>query len=214
MKRSSSSPVSTLPRVAIVVSRYTATVTDRLLTGAVGVYRRAGGRTESIYIAEAPGAFELVAIASAAARCGRFAGVLALGCIVKGETRHDEYLAHAVTAGLCQISERVGVPVGLGVLTVNTPQQALDRVGGKHGHKGEEAMLALLATIAEVAAINDGDALDEALASGVTLDRLMRPAPGGLDAPPDKLRKAERLQYENGKSRPVRGRAAAKRSTR
>lgn len=184
---SSDLPVSPSPRIAVVVSRYNATVTDRLLDGAVTAYRRAGGRAEQLYIAEAPGAFEIVTLAAAAARSGRFAGVLTLGCIIKGETKHDEYLGHAVTSKLAAMSADLGVPIGLGVLTVNTARQALDRAGGKHGHKGEEAMIALLATIAEAEALSDPQAVDEALAAGVGVDRLMRR--GRVSDAPDKLTK-------------------------
>lgn len=168
-----------LPRIAVVVSRYNATVTDRLLEGAVREHRVAGGggggglEAEGLYIAEAAGAFELVAIASAAAQSGAFAGVLALGCIIKGETRHDEFLGHAVTQGLANISLMTGVPVGLGVLTVNTPKQALERAGGKQGNKGAEAMGALLQTIGEVAILSDPGQLEAALASGSAMKRAL-----------------------------------------
>ena len=86
----------------------------------------------------------------AAADSGRFAGVVALGCIIKGETRHDEYLAHAVTQGLANISLVTGVPVGLGVLTVNNAHQARDRAGGRMGNKGAECMEALLNSIVQI----------------------------------------------------------------
>jgi 6,7-dimethyl-8-ribityllumazine synthase len=140
-----------LPPIAIVVSRYNESITEKLFAGAVMAYTNAGGRERDIKVVEAAGAFELVALSMAAADCGQFAGVIALGCIIKGETKHDEYLAHAVTQGLANISLVTGIPVGLGVLTVNNAHQARDRAGGKLGNKGAEAMNALLMSIAQIA---------------------------------------------------------------
>lgn len=173
-----------LPRLAIIVSRYNATVTDRLLQGAVLAYQRAGGRVQDLYIAEAPGSFELVPLSAAAATCGEFAGVLALGCIIKGETRHDEFLGHAVTQGLANISIMTGIPVGLGVLTVNTPRQAEERAGirGNLGNKGAEAMEALIATVGELLVLRDPAALRRVIAQD-TGHKLMQSMP----VRPDKL---------------------------
>lgn len=134
------------PRVLVVVSRYNASVTGRLLRGAVGAYGRAGGESADLRVVEASGAFELACLAGAGARSGRFGAVVALGCIVRGETSHDQVLAGAVTAELCRLSAASGVPVGLGVLTVHTPEQALERSGGGLGNKGAEAMEAALSS--------------------------------------------------------------------
>lgn len=142
--------------VAIVVSRYNRTVTDALLAGALTEARAANVPTE---VFQAAGAFEIIGICAAAAATGRFAGILALGCIIKGETKHDDYLAHAVTTALGNLAAAGGVrgpAVALGVLTVNTNQQAIDRSGGKQGNKGAEAMLALLDSMAVCHAIRTG----------------------------------------------------------
>lgn len=150
------------PRVAIVVSRYNATITDRLLAAAVAAFHARLGPDAPLEILHAPGAYELPALAAAAARAGRFEGVLALGCLIKGDTRHDEFIAHAVAQGLVNITIATGVPCAFGVLTVNTTQQALDRAGGrdgrsgKHGNKGQEAMDALLDTIEQIQRIASG----------------------------------------------------------
>lgn len=142
-----------VPPVAVVVSRYNASITDRLRQGALEQYAlRAGGRATATVL-DAPGSFEIPAIVLAAARSGRFAGVVALGCIIKGETSHDVYLAEAVTRGLMEVVLRTGVPVGLGVLTVDTVAQARARAGGQQGNKGAEAMAAVLDTIAEIGAV-------------------------------------------------------------
>jgi 6,7-dimethyl-8-ribityllumazine synthase len=168
--------------VAIVVSRYNATVTERLLQGAVLAYKQAGGQVRDLYIADAPGAFELVPICAAAAESGAFGGIVALGCIIKGQTRHDEFLAHAVTTRLADISVFTGLPVALGVLTVNSGKQALDRAGGPQGNKGKDAMEALLLTIAQVAVLRDTRQLAAAMQAGAGVRRLMgSPAPASHD---------------------------------
>ncbi len=188
-------PRTPIPRLAFVVSRYNATVTDRLLAGAVRGYTHAGGRVQDLYIAQAPGSFEIVTLAAAAARSGTVEGVLAIGCIIKGETRHDEFLGHAVTSGLAELSATpvpgpTGprlVPVGLAVLTVNTPAQAEERAGGERGespNKGEEAVLALLQTIGEVRAMESPKLMTQAMADGAMLGRVM--SANGYVAP-DKL---------------------------
>lgn len=134
-------------RVAVVVSRYNGSVTSRLLQGAVACAERAGVGVE---VVEAPGAYELTALAAAAADTGRFAGVVALGCIIRGDTDHDRYIAAAVAHGLTEVTLRTGVPVAFGVLTVNNAAQARARAGGSKGNKGEEACGALLDTIAAI----------------------------------------------------------------
>lgn len=139
------------PRVAVVVSRYNDTVTGALQQGALAEYGSAGGDPASVEVIDAPGAFELSFLSYSAAASGRFDGVLAIGCIVKGETSHDRYLAEAVANGLTNASLLTGVPIAFGVLTVDTAEQALARAGGDKGNKGAEAMSALLATIAAAA---------------------------------------------------------------
>jgi len=135
------------------VSRYNASITDRLLAGARDAYAECGGDPASLRVIPAPGSFELPALAQAAARWGRYQGVLALGCLIKGDTKHDEYIAHAVAQGLVNVTISTGVPCAFGVLTVNTPEQAQDRAGGAEGNKGAEAMLALVDTIREIDAL-------------------------------------------------------------
>lgn len=145
-----------VPRVAVVVSRYNATVTDRLLDGALKAYAGAGGKPADVEVVPAPGSYELTALALEAARTGRFAGVLALGCIIKGDTPHDGHIARAVAHGLVEVTLETGVPVSFGVLTTNTAQQARARAGGGKGNKGVEAMTALLETIAAIEALRSG----------------------------------------------------------
>jgi len=148
MARRPTSSASPRFRVALIVSRYNATITDALERGALDLAR---GRGALIDVFSAPGSFELVALATAAAAGEHYDGVCCLGCIIKGETRHDEIIAHAVAHGLAAVTVSTGVPVALGVLTTNTPAQARARAGGSKGNKGAEAMSALLDTISEAA---------------------------------------------------------------
>ena len=194
--KASSPRATVLPPVAVVVSRYNATVTDRLLSGAVRAYMRAGGSLAGLYVAEAAGAFEALTLSAAAARSGRFAGVVAVGCIIKGETNHDVLLGQAVTEGLARVSVETGVPVGLAVLTVNSVRQALARAGTPNArggtgasNKGAEAMEALLQTIAELAQLADGAHVARAMRTGQAMLRLA----GGAAGRPDKAaRRGER----------------------
>lgn len=143
-------------RIAVIVSRYNASVTERLCAGAVGVIasRLDLGVVELI---SAPGAYELPALALAAANTGRYRGIVALGCLIKGETRHDRYIAQAVAHGLIQVTMQTGVPAAFGVITAENPAQARARAGGSKGNKGEEAAGALLDTLEAMDAIRNGE---------------------------------------------------------
>lgn len=144
-------------RVAIIASRYNASVTDRLLAGALESLRRRQPEAPEPGVFSAAGAFELPALAAAAARSGRYDGVVCLGCVIKGETSHDVYIATAIANALAALPAQFGVPVAFGVLTVDSPEQALARAGGRQGNKGSEAMEALLDTIDTLHAIGSGD---------------------------------------------------------
>lgn len=133
-----------LPSVGVVVSRYNDSVTSRLLAGALDEYARRGGDAEEVRVAEAPGAFELPVIAKALLESEPLGAVVALGCIIRGETEHHRYLGDAVAKGLMDLALEAGVPVGFGVLTVDHAQEALNRAGGSMGNKGAEAMSAAL----------------------------------------------------------------------
>ncbi len=145
-----------LPRIAVIVSRYNGSITARLQDGAIAEYLARGGRRGDLELYEAPGAYELPALALAAARTGRFAGVLTLGCIIKGDTSHDRYIAEAVANGLVSVTLATGLPVGFGVLTVDTVDQAEERAGGVKGNKGQESMSAVLQAVATAKSIAAG----------------------------------------------------------
>ncbi len=133
-----------IPSIAVIVSRYNTSITDPLLIGALEAYERAGGDSDSLTILHAPGAYELPMLALAAAESGRFAGVVCLGCVIKGQTKHDRYINQAVARGLMDVSLHARLPVAFGVLTVENAKQARDRAGGSRGNKGAEAMRACL----------------------------------------------------------------------
>ncbi len=135
-------------RIGIAVSRYHEHVTSKLAAGAQACFERAGGRVDQLIIVSAPGAFELPVIArKLVAGQPRVDGVIALGCVITGETTHDQYINQAVANALTTLAADTGTPVAFGVLTCQTMEQAEARAGGAHGHKGEEAMAAVLETI-------------------------------------------------------------------
>jgi 6,7-dimethyl-8-ribityllumazine synthase len=172
------------PPIAVVVSRYNATITDRMLEGAIEAYGRAGGRREDLVVVDAPGAFELTVLSRAAAVNPRFAGVVALGCVIKGQTRHDRYLADAVAQGLTQVAIASGKPVAFGVLTVDTPKQARARAGGSHGNKGFDATMATLRALAEIHRLADPTGrppLWSQLLTDAAPDKLAQPVPADED---------------------------------
>ncbi len=128
--------------VAIAVSRFNESVTRRLLAGAQDALRRCGVADEAIDVEWAPGTFDLPVIAQALARTGRYHAIVCLGCVIRGETTHDRYVATGAAAGLGRVALDAGLPVTFGVLTTETLAQAEARSGGAHGNKGEDAALA------------------------------------------------------------------------
>jgi len=145
-------------RVAILVSRYNELVTARLLEGALACCRAAGLRDTDVDVIWVPGAFELPVVAAAAAASGRYRCLVALGAVIRGETPHFEYVAGEATRGLGEIALRHRIPVGFGLLTVDTLQQATERAGGAAGNKGYEAAEAALLAADAVTHLSHGDA--------------------------------------------------------
>jgi len=131
-------------RVAIVVSRYNELVTSRLLEGALACCSEAGIQRDDVDVLWVPGAFELPVAAAAAAKTGKYSCLVALGAVVRGETPHFAYVAGEAARGLNEVAVRHALPVGFGVLTADTLQQAVDRAGGSAGNKGHEAAAAAI----------------------------------------------------------------------
>lgn len=133
-------------RVALIVARYHERITERLLDGARAACREAGVPEEAADVIRVTGAFELGVVVMAAARSGRYAAVVALGAVVRGETPHFDYVAGDTSAALARAATETLVPVGMGLLTCDTMAQAVARAGGEAGNKGHEAAEAALRT--------------------------------------------------------------------
>ncbi|MCA9106495.1 MAG: 6,7-dimethyl-8-ribityllumazine synthase [Pirellulaceae bacterium] len=143
-------------RVAIIVSRYNDNVTERLLEGALRTAEKRGIAAGDVEVYRVPGAWELPLAASAVAHSRAYDAIVCLGAVIKGETTHDEHINRQVSDSLGQLSLRYSLPIGFGLLTVQSLEQAMNRAGGTVGNKGEEAteaaleMVGLLAHLPEV----------------------------------------------------------------
>jgi 6,7-dimethyl-8-ribityllumazine synthase len=135
---------STGMKFAVVVARFNAFITERLLAGATDALRRTGSQAADIEIARVPGAFELPTAAKMLAESGKYNALVAIGCLLRGSTAHYDVIVNEVTRGIGEVSLASGVPIGFGVLTCDTLEQAIDRAGLKMGNKGFEAALAAL----------------------------------------------------------------------
>jgi 6,7-dimethyl-8-ribityllumazine synthase len=138
-------------RIAVVVSKYHDFVTDRLRKGALAALAAANVEDEAITVVSVPGAFEIPNGARLAAETGQFHAIVCLGCLIRGETPHYEYIASAVAQGLTAASGDTGVPMSFGVLTTNSVEEALARAGEGAANKGWEAAIAAI-EMAEIAA--------------------------------------------------------------
>jgi 6,7-dimethyl-8-ribityllumazine synthase len=133
------------PRIALVVSQYHASITGRLEAGARAALVDGGLPPEAVTTYAVPGAYELAQAAQRVAETGRYAAVVCLGCVIRGETPHFEYIAQAAAQGITRAAQQTGVPVAFGVLTTHTVEEALARAGDGAGNKGREAAEAALA---------------------------------------------------------------------
>ncbi|MGC2619920.1 MAG: 6,7-dimethyl-8-ribityllumazine synthase [Acidobacteriaceae bacterium] len=131
-------------RFAIVVARWNAVITERLLQGALDALLRSGAHRDSIEIARVPGSWEIPGAARQLAATGKFNAIISLGCLIRGETAHYEAIYNEVARGIGQSQQETGVPHSFGVLTCETLEQALDRAGLKSGNKGFEAAAAAI----------------------------------------------------------------------
>jgi 6,7-dimethyl-8-ribityllumazine synthase len=128
-------------RFAIVVSRFNSLVTQRLLDGALDALRRHGADENAITVVYVPGSFEIPLVAKRLAQSGAFDAVICLGCILRGDTPHFEYVASEAAKGIAQVALETGVPTIFGVVTADTLEQALERAGAKAGNRGFEAAM-------------------------------------------------------------------------
>lgn len=140
-------------RVAVVVSRFNELVTERLLAGARTRLAEGGVDEAAVDVVWVPGAFELPLAAAEAAHSGRYRAIVALGCVIRGETAHFEYVAGEAARGLQTVAVTYRIPVGFGVLTTETFEQAIERAGGEAGNKGYDAADAALRMVDALGAI-------------------------------------------------------------
>ncbi len=142
-------------RIAIVVSRFNHHITEALLDDALSAIKNLDGQEDAVTVAYVPGALEIPIVAKKLARSGRYDGILCLGCVIRGGTPHFEYVCQGVTQGVMQAMLETGIPMGFGILTTNSLQQAAERSAGRApdrgpgqaGRKGQDALMALLETI-------------------------------------------------------------------
>lgn len=145
-------------RFAIVVARWNAVITDRLLQGSLDGLKRSGAKPADIEIVRVPGAWEIPSAARTLAELKRFDAIITLGCLLRGETAHYEAIYTEVARGIGQSQQETGIPHAFGVLTCETLEQALNRAGVKAGNKGFEAAIAAIEMVSiqkKLAAVNE-----------------------------------------------------------
>ena len=131
-------------KLAAVVSRFNSFITDRLLKGAADAFLRHGGAQENFTVVKVPGAFEIPLVVRELAKSGRCDAIVALGAVIRGATPHFDYVAAEVSKGIAHVQPEFGFPVGFGVLTCDTVEQAVDRAGAKSGNKGFDAAVSAI----------------------------------------------------------------------
>jgi 6,7-dimethyl-8-ribityllumazine synthase len=126
-------------RFGIVVAEWNPKITFALRDGAVNTLMKSGAKEANITVEYVPGTFELTSGAKTFAETKKFDAIIVLGCVIQGETRHFDFICSGVTNGITLLNTEYSIPFIFGVLTTDNLQQALDRAGGKHGNKGDEA---------------------------------------------------------------------------
>lgn len=134
-------------RIAIVAARFNDFIVESLIKGALHCLRQHGAADADIEIIRTPGAFEMPVVVQKIAASHRFDGIIALGAVIRGGTPHFDFVAGECVRGIAAASREHGIPVGFGILTVDSIEQAIERAGTKAGNKGEEAALAVIETI-------------------------------------------------------------------
>ncbi len=134
-------PSANSMKIGVVVAEWNDKITFALRDGAVETLIKLGAEVNDITVDYVPGTFELTAGARAFAQTGLYDAVIVLGCVIQGETPHFDFICSGVTQGITQLNTQYDIPFIFGVLTTENLQQALDRAGGKHGNKGDEAAI-------------------------------------------------------------------------
>ena len=144
IKQSEGDMLASDGRFVLVASRFNSFIVEHLVSGAVDVLRRHGVADKNIELVRVPGAWELPLAAKKAAESGKYDAVVALGAVIRGGTPHFEYVCSECVKGLGSLAMEQGLPVAMGVLTVDTVEQAIERAGTKAGNKGAEAAMSAL----------------------------------------------------------------------
>jgi 6,7-dimethyl-8-ribityllumazine synthase len=155
-------------KFAIVVARWNAVITDRLLDGALDALLRSGAKRSDIEVVRVPGAWEIPAAARTLANLGKVDAIITLGCLLRGETAHYEAIYNECSRGIGQSQQETGIPHSFGVLTCETLEQALNRAGIKAGNKGFEAALAAIEMVSLSRKLKSGGALPSTVPEGGT----------------------------------------------
>ncbi|MCF8103953.1 MAG: 6,7-dimethyl-8-ribityllumazine synthase [Desulfohalobiaceae bacterium] len=134
-------------KFALIASRFNDFIVDKLISGAVDYFLRHGAEQENLTLIRVPGAFEMPLIAKKTAAQNQYSGLVCLGAVIRGATPHFDFVAAEVAKGLAQISLESGLPLGFGILTTDTLEQAIERAGSKAGNKGVEASQAVLEAV-------------------------------------------------------------------
>ncbi|QJT08620.1 6,7-dimethyl-8-ribityllumazine synthase [Oceanidesulfovibrio marinus] len=134
-------------KFALVATRFNDFIVDKLVGGAVDYLVRHGASREDITLVRLPGAFEMPVVAKKLAKKGEFDAIICLGAVIRGATPHFDFVASEATKGIAQVALEFGVPIGFGLLTTDTLEQAIERAGSKAGNKGVEAASAALESV-------------------------------------------------------------------
>ena len=134
-------------RLGVVASRFNEEIVGRLVDGARAAFTAAGGDAADVEVVWVPGAFELPLVAQAMAARGDRDILVCVGAVIRGDTAHFDYVAGPASYGIAEVSRRTGVPIGFGLLTTDTVEQARERAGGEHGNKGADAVHAAIETL-------------------------------------------------------------------
>jgi 6,7-dimethyl-8-ribityllumazine synthase len=131
-------------RFALVAARFNSVIVDQLIAGAMDCLKRHGVADDAIDLVRVPGSLEIPPVAKRLAKSGKYAAVICLGAIIRGDTDHYDHVAAGAASGIAQAALETGVPIMFGVLTCNTVEQAVDRAGAKGGNKGFDAAMAAI----------------------------------------------------------------------
>ena len=143
-------------RFGIVVSRFNESIVNDLLEGALETLKRNGVSEDHITAVWVPGAFEIPLVSKKMASSGRYDAIITLGCVIRGDTTHYDYVAGESAAGISRVSLKTGIPILLGILTTENREQAKDRSGGKHGNKGAdvaEAAIEMVTLLQQISSV-------------------------------------------------------------